>query len=299
MRFFTAIFFLNLLLAGVAYPGLENWYHPHRMSMTGAGGTVTNITADIVNPAALWTLPRQFEISFVSYPANITAESVHLSLVDKKSVTVYGLRHINYGLFKGRNELNQETENFFASDTWLNWAAAGHSTRWPLYWGFSAGLFISSLEDEQAVLFTFSLGAIVDFKKLDSKLGFSLINIGSVIKKYSVSEQKLPSAVIISFSKNLAYLPLNVSIDVQNRFSTVRPVIRLGALFSLPYQLQLKLGTTTNRIQQSTGQSLVRDFIADTGFGLVWAYEAYHFETGVYSYGPSGWISGLAVGIKF
>lgn len=295
----TSILLSNLLMSGNAYPGLENWYHPHRMALTGAGGTFNNITADVTNPAALWNLPRQFEVSFVSYPADITAQSVHLSLTGKQSVTVYGLRHINYGLFTGKDELNQKTNNYSAADTWLNWAAAGHSSQWPISWGVSAGLFISSIDEKQAALFTFAAGTIVDLKKLNSKFGVSLINAGSVIKKYSDIEEKMPVAVAVSFAKELAYLPLNLSVDVYSRINTGTPAIRLGGVFTLPYRLKLKLGTTTNRLQQLTTQSLSRDFFADTGLGLVYEYENYHFETGVYSYGPGGWISGLAVGIKF
>ncbi len=82
MRVITFSLLLNLLIAETTFPGLENWYHPHRMSLTGAGGTVTNITADIANPAALWTLPRLFEVSFVSYPADITAQSGLLYTAD-------------------------------------------------------------------------------------------------------------------------------------------------------------------------------------------------------------------------
>lgn len=299
MRVFVYSLLLNILFAGATFPGLENWYHPHRMALTGAGGAIQNITADAVNPAALWMLPRQFEVSFISYPADITAQSVHLSLPGKESVTVYGLRHLNYGLFSGRDELNQETENYSATDTWLNWAAAGHSSRWPLAWGLSAGVFYSTIEDEQAALFTFSAGAIVDLKKLNSKLGVSLINSGSVIKNYSENEEELPTAIVISISKKLAYLPLTFSLDAYNRFSTKMPEMRLGGVFALPYGLQLKLGTSTNRLQQSTGQSLSGDFFADTGLGVGWIYENYNFETGVYSYGSGGWISGLAVGIMF
>jgi len=290
---------LSALSAGVTFPGLENWYHPHRVSLTGAGGTVPNVTCDIVNPAALWSLPRLFEVSFVSYPADITAQSVHLSLPRKQSVTVYGLRQINYGLFEGRDELNQETDNYSAADTWLNWAAAGHSTRWPLSWGVSAGFFISSLENKQAALFTFSGGIVIDSKKLNSKLGMSVINAGSVIKKYSDNEESLPSALVFTLSKSLAYLPLSLSVDMYNRFGDETTEIRLGGVFLLPYQIQLKLGTSTNRLKQSTHNNLAKDFFADTGFGLSWDYDIYHFETGMYSYGPGGFISGLAVGIKF
>lgn len=299
MRVFVYSLLLNILFAGATFPGLENWYHPHRMALTGAGGAIQNITADAVNPAALWMLPRQFDVSFISYPADITAQSVHLSLPGKESVTVYGLRHLNYGLFSGRDELNKETDNYSATDTWLNWAAAGHSSRWPLAWGLSAGVFYSTIEDEQAALFTFSAGAIVDLKKLNSKLGVSLINSGSVIKNYSENEEELPTAIVISISKKLAYLPLTFSLDAYNRFSTKMPEMRLGGVFALPYGLQLKLGTSTNRLQQSTGQSLSGDFFADTGFGVGWIYENYNFDTGVYSYGSGGWISGLAVGIMF
>ena len=289
----------NLLTAGSAFSGLENWYHPHRMSLTGAGGTVTNVTAGAANPAALWSLPRQFEISFISYPADITAQSVHLSLKGKESVTVYSMRHLNYGLFPGRDKLNQESENYSAADTWLNWAAAGHSKRWPLSWGVGTGFFFSSVEKKQAALFTFSGGAIVTFKKLNAKLGVSLINLGTVIKKYTEKKETLPSAMVISISKDLAYLPLNLAMDVYNQLFSNTTDIRFGGVFTFPYQLKLKFGTSTNRFKQLTGQSLTRDFFADTGLGIVWTYEIYNFETGVYSYGNGGWISGVAVGILF
>ena len=87
MRVITFSLLLNLLIAETTFPGLENWYHPHRMSLTGAGGTVTNITADIANPAALWTLPRLFEVSFVSYPVYLwmfisVGRSPHMPLGD-------------------------------------------------------------------------------------------------------------------------------------------------------------------------------------------------------------------------
>ena len=290
---------LSALSAGVTFPGLENWYHPHRISLTGAGGTVSNVTSDIINPAALWSLPRLFEVSFVSYPADITAQSIHLSLPGKQSVTVYGLRQINYGLFDGRDELNQETENYSATDTWLNWAVAGHSSRWPLSWGMCAGFFISSLDDKQAVLFTFSSGIIINSKKLKLKLGISLINAGSVLKKYSESEEELPTALVLSLSKKLAYLPLSLSVDLYNRLSKETAEIRLGGVFKLPYQLQLRFGTSINRLKQSKHDNLAKDFFADTGFGIGWDYDIYHFETGMYSYGPGGFISGLAVGINF
>lgn len=300
MRGLTIILATSILLGGgTTYSGLQSWYHPNRMALAGSGGAFSNVTSDVINPAALWTLKKQFDVSFVSYPADINAQSFHLALPGEASVTTYGLRHLNYGLFEGRDENNQETDFYSASDTWLDWAAAGHSKRWPVSWGISAGLFLSTLEKKQSTVVTFSGGFLFNLSKLNSKFGISLLNMGSVIKTYSGNEESLPTSLVISFSKKLAYLPLELGLDVINQLNLNDYSFRLGGIFKLPYSLQLKLGTTSNRFDQVINKNLSKNFLTDLGVGLVWVYDMYRFESSVYSYGPGGWITGFAVGVQF
>ncbi len=299
MRGLTIILATSILFGGTTYPGLQNWYHPHRMALAGSGGVFSSVTSDVVNPAALWTLKKQFDVSFISYPAGIKAQSFHLALPGEASVTAYGLRHLNYGLFEGRDQNNQETDLYSASDTWLDWAAAGHSRQWPISWGVSTGLFFSTIEKKQSTVVTFSAGLLFNLSKINSRFGVSLLNMGSVIKTYSGNEESLPTSVVVSFSRKLAYLPLELGVDVVKQFDLNDYSLHLGGIFMLPYDLQLKLGTTSNRFDQAIEKNLSKNFLTDLGIGLVWIYDMYHFESSVYSYGPGGLITGFAVGVQF
>lgn len=282
-----------------SFSGMEHWYHPHKISLTGSGGSLTNVSSDVYNPACLWSLPRSFDVSFVSYPADINTQSVHLSLPGKGSVTVYGIRNVNYGLFEGKDSNNDPAPDYYASDTWFSWAAAGHSSRWPLAWGVNAGLFYSSIENKEAVLFTYSAGGVLTSRSLDAKLGFAFMNGGRIIKKYTTSQDVIPTSIMISVAKDLEYLPLTLSADIINRLNDNKAHFRFGGVFHLQNNIELKFGTSSNRIDQSTEDNFSKDLLTDTGFGIGWRYEKYHFESGFYSYGPGGWISGLAVGIQF
>ncbi|MFQ6678388.1 MAG: hypothetical protein ACE5D0_08710 [Fidelibacterota bacterium] len=299
MRSLILIFTTSIVCGGTAYTGMQNWYHPHRMALAGSGGAFSSVTSDVINPAALWTLKKQFDVSFLSYPANISAQSFHLVLPGEASVTAYGLRHMNYGLFEGRDQNNLETDLYSASDTWFDYSASGHSSRWPISWGVSAGLFFSSIEKKQSVVVMFSSGILFHFSKLDSKIGLSLLNMGSVIKTYSGNEELLPVAFVTSFSKKLAHLPLELGLDLVKEFDMNDMSVRLGGVFTLPYDWQLKLGTTSNRIDQAIYKNVSKNLLTDVGIGLVWIYDNYSFESSIYSYGPGGWITGFAIGIQF
>ncbi len=299
MRSLIIILATGFLCGGTAYPGMQNWYHPHRMALAGSGGAFSSVTSDVINPASLLTLKKQFDVSFISYPANISAQSFHLVLPGKASVTAYGLRHMNYGLFEGRDQYNLVTDLYSASDTWFDYSASGHSSQWPISWGVSAGLFFSSIEKKQSVVILFSTGILFDISKQNSRIGFSLLNMGSVIKTFTGEEESLPAAFVTSFSKQLAHLPLELGIDLVKEFDLEVISIRLGGIFTLPYNLQLKLGTTSNRIDQAIFKNVSKNLLTDLGIGLVWKYNNYSFESSVYSYGPGGWITGFAVGIQF
>jgi len=241
MRYVFFILITSLFSAGTSYPGMNNWYHPTRLALAGSGGAYSSVTADVVNPASLWTLKQLLDVSFISYPADIQAQSFHLVLPKKSSVTVYGMRHLNYGLFEGRNSDNQKTGTYNASDTWFDWAAAGHSSQWPITWGMSAGLFLSSIQNKQSAAVTLSAGVLIDFVGLDSKVGINLANLGSVIKTYTGQEEPLPTLLEISFSRKLAHLPLVIVIDMVSQTRFEKYVFRFGRNFFTSAWIRIKI----------------------------------------------------------
>ncbi len=299
MKINHTILLISLLSGSTTYSGLQHWYSPHQIAVTGAGGAVSTITADVLNPAGLWNQPRQLSVSSITYPADIAAQSLHLVLPGVNVVRAYSIRYLNYGLFDGRDELNQETDQYIAADTWLNWAAAGQSRKWPLSWGLSSGLFYSALDDKQSILLTFSCGLIMTSSVLDTKLGLSLVHAGVVLESYTGYKESLPTVIVASFAKEMAYLPLTIAVDIEKPLEQNRVTTRFGGIFTLPHNWQIKLGTTSNKIAQSISENVAKNIFIDTGAGISWAYARYSFEYSLYLYGPGGWISGVAISIRF
>ncbi|NOZ03895.1 MAG: hypothetical protein GXO92_04710 [FCB group bacterium] len=295
--------FLLLLSGGMraqsAYSGLENWFHTETLSMAGAGGTLSSVESDRLNPAALGELPRQFHLSFLRYPADINAESLSLILPAGRGFYALGLRHLNYGLFEGFDADGQSTDNYTAGDTWVTLSAGETLKSRKISWGITAGLFLSRLENYQSTALVFTPGILFDIKSVNGKLGISLQNLGKVIDRYTRVRERLPTTVVTSVSKRLEHLPLELFVDGGYRLTTETFWLRLGGIFRLPYNFQLKWGTNTDKFSQQTRTNIGKDFIGSSGVGLSYRFEEYHFDLGSYFYGTGGWISSIGFGVTF
>lgn len=285
--------------SGNSFNGMNNWYHPHSLALVGSGGSLSNIASDILNPATIWSQPRTFEVGFVAYPANIYSQSIFLLLPNQNSTSLYSVRHMNYGIFNGKSEQNTLTSNYAASDTWINWSQAGHIKKWPLIWGINAGGFYSLIENKDALTLTYSAGIILNSDKQQLQTGLSLVSGGYVINQFTDVEEKLNMSVLFSFSKKLKYLPLVMAVDILKNPNFDPLVLRMGGVFQLPYHLKIKLGTSTNRLDQSIYENAAKNILSDTGMGIEWNNTQYQISYGIYIYGPGGTVSGLSFGTKF
>lgn len=299
----TAIVFIgfsfSVLTPQSAFDGMAAWYHPHNLSMAGAGYSLSSADSDYLNPASLKTPGRMFSVSLIRYPAEIGAESVSLIMPMKNRIISVSLRHLGYGIFEGRDENNVETSDYSSADTWLQMSAAWPSANGRTTWGFSTGLFISNLEFYQALIWSMGLGAVIQLPEQNGRIGFCLRNTGLPLDRYTDARERPPLQAVLSGSRKLAYLPLEICLDAVYLPASDTGQLRIGGVFILPNHFALRMGTTTMKFDQKTSTSITSDFLADTGFGLSYAYAEYFFDLGVYLYGTGGWASGVGFGLKF
>lgn len=282
-----------------SYEGMSSWYHPHTLSLAGAGYSLVSTTTVHLNPAALQSSGRTFSVSMVRYPAEIGAESVSLLFPIKNRMVSVSVNHLGYGIFEGKDEDNTATEDYSSADTWIRVSTAWPNSEGRIKWGYSSGLFISQLESYQAIVWSGGVGGILHLPGSNSSVGICIRNTGVALDNYTDAEESLPVQAIISGARRLAYLPLELCADAVYFPADETAQLRLGGVFTLPGNFKLRLGTTSLKFDQKTNVSISSDFLADTGMGLSYSYQEYSFDLGVYLYGPGGWASGLGFGLKF
>ena len=129
--------------------------------------------------------------------------------------------------------------------------------------------------------------------------GLALRNLSIEVKSYSRNNSHPPILLNFSTAKKLAYLPLSVSID--SDFNTQRKLenIRIAGVITLSNSVNLILGTSNNRIDQTSNNiNFFKDLFADTGIGFSISTKQYVIDLGTYFYGTGGTIVSMGVGLK-
>ena len=295
--YFYIVFAIRLLSAQTSYPGLNTWYHPQSIAMAGAGFSMLSVESDIKNPALLNERKGSLHLALLLYPAKIEAGIISLSMPRSKRVYSFGLRHLNYGFFDGYDEYGNQTGPYTSGDEWLTVSVGERRKGNRIALGGTLGGFFSQLESYQSFLITFTVGALLYIDEFDAKLGLSLGNYGFIFKRYTRTNEQLPTRLVGSFVKKLAHLPLQLSIDIGYELTSLS-WFRFGGIFQLPYRFQLRAGMSSDKYFQKTGNSISSDYLGSSGVGLSYAYGRYSFDISGYFFGTGGWISGIGTSIK-
>ena len=289
---FSGLCFVN---GQSGYQGLNSWYSSVTVSL-GGGGTLLNIQeADRQNPAVLGRADNQkYILETVRYPANVNSKHIGWIFPKNKKIYSFHYRQMDYGRFDGYDEDGNPLGSYNSNDTWLSSSIS--SQYGILSYGMSAGLFHSQLASKKSIIMVSSFGGLISLHKQNMELGIALKNQGIILKKFN-SEENLPLSCVMSVSKNLAYLPLKLNLDIEFISNTPEPDIHLSGKFSLSEFVFLRWGINSEKFNQQIESGVTKDLITGTGVGLEFKSGKYSIESGGYFYNPGNWILGVSVGI--
>ena len=278
------------------YQGLTSWYSSVTVSL-GGGGILLNIQeADRQNPALLGETDKQkFILDIVRYPADVNSRHIGWILPKNKRVYSFHYRQMDYGRFDGYDEDGVSTNSYSSNDSWLTGSVSSRSGM--LSYGMSAGLFYSRLASEKSILVVSSFGGLISLNKQNMELGISLKNQGIILRKFNSENEYLPLSCVMSISKNLAYLPLKLNLDVEFMSDTQQPDLYLSGKFTLSESVFLRWGINSDKLNQQIESGVTKDLITGTGIGLGFKSGKYSIESGGYFYNPGNWIFGVSVEI--
>ena len=283
-----------IILAQGSYSALNIPYHVRSLSMSSVGvADPKGMDISGSNPSLLASANRKVILSVIRYPASIQSELVEWRTSWGTTVGAVTLRHLGYGTFQKRDREGMSTGQFSAGETWVS-ASLARSILRRIDLGITAGALFSQIADVTATLAILTVGGTLNITKLDMKLGFSLRNIGLTLDAYTSHSEPIPTNMNVGVMKKLAYLPLDLSIDGAWWGGSNSGVMRMGGEFTLPYDLRLRLGTTSYRFDQKTNQ-VWRDIATGTSIGLGYQTDKLSVDLGI----QYGGVSGSAMGVGF
>ena len=307
MKKYLIILMISQLFAIPGFPGFNAWTSSSRLSMGGAGLLIKIPTAASGNPATL-SINRLFSTSFVHYPAGINSQAVAIVFPKFDGGITCALRRLSYGVFEGLDENAIPTGRYISSDTWISAGYSKQLKNYPISYGFTGGLFYSNLDSHLATALYFSSGMIWYWKEQGFSLGLSVDNMGFILQSIvgsidllETAENKdtLPVKISLAITKQLAHLPLTLSIDgVVSLYKDYNDIF-IGGIFQLPYDINLQWGTSTRKLDQNIRHDIWRSILGATGFGLNFNVGSTKTGIGTYFYGIGGWVTGLDLSVRF
>lgn len=283
------------LTAQTAFGGLNSAYHSQGLAL--GSSVFAGAEAARVNPAALVYGKDRVITGFVRYPADIKAGLAEYRRLRDRINLAFGIRHLNYGSFEGYDDNANRTGDYRVADTWVTMSVGGTLGSGNLHYGLTSGLHSSSLGNFNASALVFTPGLLVDIPAYRIKLGLTVRNLGIVLDNYTDYQERLPTLAVVAVSRQLAYLPLEIALDVGYYEDQTEPWAAISGIFTLVPGLELRWGTSTDKINQGSGNQELRDFLAASGLNLSLTNARFTVDAGGYFYGPGAWSLGGGLGV--
>ena len=292
------ILLIAVRINATAYEALNSWYHPHTLAMVGSGSSLHIAESDRLNPSLMFSNEQLLTIGHVQYPADISTQMAQIVLPRNYGTLGGTIRHVSYGVFEGFDKNGNPTANYAAGESWVTVSIAKQLFAGKLQWGASTGFLFSNIGEYSSTLVTGTAGVSLNLSKYNMHAGLAIRNLAVSIKNYSSAEIHFPAMLNFSLAKGLAYLPLKIVLDFDYGLYNRLMTFHLGGVFVLPYNTQLRFGTSSLRIDQRSQINLIRDFFTDTGLGITITTHQYIIDIGTYIYGTGGSVIAIGLGLK-
>ena len=299
MYFQKIILIITLYTTGFSktgYPAFDVFTSSTEVSMGGASFLMASTISSKLNPSVVYK-GRGFSTSVIRYPADITSQSAGLIFPWSNGQGSLSIRHIAYGVFEGYNDNLQSSGTYRSSDTWVRSTYSQEIKGRPIRTGISFQYFNSSLQNSSINILDFSLGALYFFNRSKSSFGISVHQLGKTM--FENASGFLKPQIVLSGSRKLAYLPLKLYIDTIVSKKLAIKEIYLGGMFDFHNNIQIRLGTSTRKIDHNLRQDLLKTILGATGFGITYISGNTSVNYGTFIYGTGTWIQGLEIGIDF
>jgi hypothetical protein len=228
LRKIITIFCLIITSFSLAQVGGETTYRflnlvasPRQAAL--GGKVLTNVDYDVTqaifNPATInEEMDNQLALNYTSYLGGIGyGTAAYAYTIDRRTQTFHaGITYINYGAFDGYDEAGNSTGSFSGNETALSFGYAAQIGYSDFYFGGSAKLITSKLEQYNSFGAAVDLGIIYINDYLDFNAALVVRNLGTQITTYAGLNEQLPFEVAFGMSQRLENVPIRWHVTLEN-----------------------------------------------------------------------------------
>ena len=187
------------------------------------GKVLTNVDYDVTqglyNPATINVeMDNQLALNYTSYLGGIGyGTASYAYTVDRRTQTFHaGITYVNYGSFDGYDEAGNSTGSFTGNEAALSFGYATQIDYSDFYFGASAKLITSKLEQYNSLGAALDVGLIYINNYLDFNAALVIRNLGSQITTYAGRNERLPFEVAFGMSQTLENVPIRWHLTFEN-----------------------------------------------------------------------------------
>jgi hypothetical protein len=202
------------------------------------------------------------------------------------------LNYLNYGTFEKTNDQGEKLGTFGASDFALNLSVA-QRVKPQILIGVTGKIIYESIEQYSSLALALDFGSMYLFKDGRTRLGASLLNLGTAIEGFVDSrKESLPSALKLGFSHYLRGLPLTIGIDLTKPFDN-DIFFNFGGEIKVAQPLVLRTGWSSFGKNFKTDSS--KDQYAGLAFGFGINWQKYKLDYAFTSYADLGGVHQVTI----
>lgn len=259
MRLFIFFILTGLSTASLAQVGGSSTYNFLNLTTSArtaalGGRMVSSANGDLSgvwqNPALLTSdmhqnLVLSYNNLFAGAGYGYAAYATHLPAW---GTIAAGVQYVDYGTFRGADQLGNLQGDFFAKDfaLCLSFTRQLDSS---FYVGISLKPVLSSYERYTSVGLATDIGAVYLSRNGNFSAGLVLRNIGYQFKTYASTHEPLPFEIILGLSQKLQYAPFRFSV-------TLHHLQNFNMYFDSPLDQQAE-----NNTQKSSGEKFLENML--------------------------------------
>ncbi len=187
------------------------------------GKTVTNYDYDptqaLFNPAAINpAMDNQFSLNYANYIGDVNyGTAAYAYAWDRRTQVINaGVTYINYGKFDGYDEQGNATNSFSGGEVAVSFGHARNIAFTDFYVGANVKFISSKLEQYSSFGVATDIGIMYVYEDWDLRVTGVARNLGTQIKPYNETYEKLPFELIFGISQTLKNIPIRWHFTLEN-----------------------------------------------------------------------------------
>ena len=287
------MFYTSSLYSKTSFPGADTFSSTVHLSMGGAGYLKPSSSNFNVNPSIFGG--KIFSASIIKYPASIASQNIGITLpIINNGFSSFSINHISYGTFDGYTEDFEPTGSYSSSDTRISGSYGRTFSKIPLRIGIRSNYYLLKYGNQRFRMLSLGIGSAISSKKQDIILGFS---IHDVIINLSENKVDLSPQFVLSGSKKLKYLPLELYLDLTSKDQSNQTLF-FGGEFDLGSSFKFRFGSSTRKFNQNIEKDLFSSIVGASGLGFGYKSQNVFFNYGVYMFGTGALAQGIEIAIS-